>query len=49
MGNPATLPYGRGSDWGFLLVHFQVVHPSQQFPCYSGPKEDHAQFRTRVV
>src|ERR1039458_4840074 len=24
----ATLPSGRGSDWGFLLVHFYVAHPS---------------------
>jgi hypothetical protein len=22
-----TASHGRGSDWGFLLVHFYVVHP----------------------
>src|ERR1035438_4156999 len=29
---PATLPYGRGSDWGFLLVDFYVVHPIGLWP-----------------
>ena len=26
-----TLPYGRGSDWGLLPVHFYVVHPPHRF------------------
>jgi hypothetical protein len=30
MGNASNAPlhYGRGSDWGFLLLHFYVVHPA---------------------
>ena len=24
-----TLPDGRGSDWGFMLVHFCLAHPAE--------------------